>query len=452
MKTFDTHAFLAVLFPILLLGSCASLKQKEYAVPSFSDLSSGVFRKDIEEGRALEVLQTIQFLRQEASAEETAELDDLYSEALLAAESDFYRAAGENDFRKAISVFSSFITLGVDDRLEGWTLEELRLSFVRYEIDQKRIVPGLLLLEDWFPELEGIITSDELGSFAKYAYEEKQVKLLASLAEAMRTRGLSTPPEYSAQAEGAFPGPDTQKGTVTILVNRGIKLEGGMGYPDQVIGSGFFIDRSGYILTNYHVISSEVDPEYEGFSRLYVRLHSSAKDRIPAKVVGYDRIFDIALLKIEIESPYVFGFTDTKQVNPGDRIFAIGSPGGLENTITSGIVSATGRRFLQMGDTIQVDVPINPGNSGGPLLNDAGELIGLVFAGIEQFEGVNFAIPSYWFRRLIPDLYLGSELVHSWFGLAVNEDNKKLTTMYVLPGGPAFKAGLKRDDIITAVN
>ena len=82
-------------------------------------------------------------------------------------------------------------------------------------------------------------------------------------------------------------------------------------------------------------------------------------------------------------------------------------------------MSATGRRFLQVGEAMQVDVPVNPGNSGGPLLDEQGDLAGIVFAGIEQFEGVNFAIPWHWVERALPLLYAGGEAVHPWLGMAL---------------------------------
>jgi S1-C subfamily serine protease len=241
-------------------------------------------------------------------------------------------------------------------------------------------------------------------------------------------------------------------GTVTVWVNRGIKIEGGMGFPDRVIGSGFFIDERGYLLTNYHVVASEVDPEYEGYSRLFIRLSERVEDRIPARVVGYDRIFDLALVKAEVDPKFTFSYGGSADLKVGGRIIAIGSPAGLENTVTSGIVSATGRRFLQMGDAIQVDVPINYGNSGGPLLDENGKLVGIVFAGIEQFEGVNFAIPFDWVEKMLPRLYAGDEVGHPWLGAAVQEVDKGLEVIYTVPDSPAARAGLREGDVIESLN
>ncbi len=227
--------------------------------------------------------------------------------------------------------------------------------------------------------------------------------------------------------------PEMAKGVVTIWVNRGIKVEHGVGMADRGIGSGFFIDRRGYLLTNYHVIESEVDPTYEGYSRLYVRLPDAPEERIPAKVVGWDRVFDLALLKVEIVPEYVFAFSGRKTFRAGDKVYAIGSPLGLENTVTAGIVSATGRRFLQLGDAIQVDAAINPGNSGGPLLDADGELAGIVFAGAERYEGLNFAIAGQWIATRLPALYRGGAAPHAWLGCAIEETERGLEVVYVHP-------------------
>lgn len=241
-------------------------------------------------------------------------------------------------------------------------------------------------------------------------------------------------------------------GTVTVWVNRGIRLEQGVGVPDRVIGSGFFVDPRGYLLTNYHVISSEVDPEYEGFSRLFIKLPGRPDQRIPARVIGFDRIFDLALLKVEIDPAYVFSLSDTRELTPGEQVFALGSPGGLDSTVTSGIVSAPGRRFLQMGEAVQVDVPINPGNSGGPLVLPDGQVAGVVFAGIEQFEGVNFAIPSYWIRHFFTRLYEEGEVLHPWLGIAVSEVDDGLQVVYVAPDSPAAHAGITVGETLVGID
>lgn len=244
-----------------------------------------------------------------------------------------------------------------------------------------------------------------------------------------------------AWSSGSVSMAEMQKGTVTIWVNRGIRIDQGIGTPDRGIGSGFFVDPRGFLLTNYHVISSEVDPEYEGYSRLYIRLPGQTTDRIPARVVGWDKVMDLALIKVDLEPPYVFSFTGRREFQPGDRIYAIGSPVGLDNTLTAGIVSAVGRRFLPLGEVIQVDAAVNPGNSGGPLLDAEGELAGVVFAGLPRYQGLNFAVPATWAVRLMPDLFRGGEVRHPWLGIAAYEGRDGLSAIYRHPeGSPAAPA------------
>lgn len=251
------------------------------------------------------------------------------------------------------------------------------------------------------------------------------------------------------------PRPDARamlSGTVTIWVNRGIVIENGVGFPDRVIGSGFFVDPRGYLLTNHHVIASEVDPEYEGFSRLFVKLPGRPDERLPARVIGYDRVFDLALLKVEYDAPFVFSPPSAIDLDPGQAVLALGSPGGLDSTLTAGIVSSPSRRFLQLGDVVQVDAPINPGNSGGPLVDQSANLLGVVFAGIEQFEGINFAIPSGTVRHVLPRLFEPGELDHVWLGVAVREERDGLVVTYVAPESPAQRLGLEPGDRVLAID
>ena len=106
-------------------------------------------------------------------------------------------------------------------------------------------------------------------------------------------------------------------------------------------------------------------------------------ERVPAKIIGYDKILDLALLKVEIKSRHVFTSAGPINVALGTKVTAIGSPGGLSGSITSGIVFSTSRDCLQIGDALQIETPLNPGNSGGPILDENGQLIGIVFAGME---------------------------------------------------------------------
>ena len=253
---------------------------------------------------------------------------------------------------------------------------------------------------------------------------------------------------------------DYISGTVTIWVDLGIHVARGLGYANRAIGSGFFIDKKGYIITNYHVIQPEVDPEYEGYSRLYIKLSSDPETRIPAKVVGWDPLLDLALLKTEIDAPYVFPLGSSQNLDVGERIYAIGSPAGLEWTLTSGIVSAKGRRLLAMGPVMQIDAAINSGNSGGPIIDEKGNVEAIVFAGMLEYEGLNFAIPVEYLKSQLPILASGGLREHGWIG-AYGKDNpvdqfaetpRGLLVQYLMPGGSGHRAGLKKGDVITAIN
>lgn len=246
------------------------------------------------------------------------------------------------------------------------------------------------------------------------------------------------------------------RASVTVLVDEGISLRHGVGSPQVVVGSGFFIDNEGHILTNYHVIQSQVDPAYKGTSKLTVRLYSdegrASAPRVPARVIGWDEVLDLALLKTEAPVPAYVSLSHEASIRPGQRVSAIGSPGGLEHTVSSGIVSALGRRFLQLGQVFQVDIPINPGNSGGPVFDERGMVVGVVFAGIQQFDGVNFVIPAPLVLKVLPSLYKGGQIQHSWIGVSVYERRNRLFVSYVAPGSPLAKLPIRPGDEILSLN
>ncbi len=250
------------------------------------------------------------------------------------------------------------------------------------------------------------------------------------------------------------------KGTVTVFVDKGIKFEHGVGYNDGVLGSGFFITRNGYIVTNHHVIEDCVNPEYQGFARLYIRLAEDPDTKIPAKIIGYDASVDLALLKTEVDAPYVFNLGSSTDLDVGARVYAIGSPLGLDRTLTSGIISAKDRELFSSGKVFQIDAAVNSGNSGGPLIDSNGNVQAIVFAGVPYYQGLNFAIPVEYLWYDLPFLFNKGERKHSWiscFGKtkrragsgAVNEG---LSVDYVMPGGIGDKAGLKVGDTIVEIS
>lgn len=263
------------------------------------------------------------------------------------------------------------------------------------------------------------------------------------LVNELETRGIdfSDSPNGDNYLDGVF----------TVYVNKGINFENGVGSSDIVVGSGFFIDKSGHGVTNYHVIESLVDPEYEGINHLYVKLNGS-QDKIPAKVIGWDPIMDLALIKVSVIPEYVYSISEQSENTVGESVVAVGSPGGLSSTVTRGIISAIDRTLLQYGAVIQIDTPINPGNSGGPLIDDRQRVTNVVFAGIEDFEGINFAIPAKYLLGSLKDLYLGGEVNRVWFGAGLTYRKKQLEVIYIKPHTPAYMLDLKKGDIINAIN
>lgn len=246
--------------------------------------------------------------------------------------------------------------------------------------------------------------------------------------------------------------------TVTVFVDRGIKVEKGMGYSDIILGSGFFIDEEGHFITNYHVIQSEVDPKYEGYSRVYIKNFEGSKDKIPAKVIGYDPLLDLALVKAQVSPSHVFKLGSSENLKVGNKCYAIGSPLGLERTLTQGIISSKDRQLIPLVDVIQLDAAINHGSSGGPMVDENGEVQGVVFAGVTKTQGLNFAIPVELLKLILPRLYSGGENSHSWlgsYGKDIDETDdvpSGVIASYVMPTGAASNAGISDGAIITHIN
>ena len=251
---------------------------------------------------------------------------------------------------------------------------------------------------------------------------------------------------------------DYIKGTVTVYVDKGIKVQHGVGYSDGVLGSGFFISSDGYIVTNHHVIADCVDPEYDGFARLYIRLSEDPDTKIPAKIIGYDSSIDLALLKTEVSAPYVFNLGSSSDLDVGDKVSAIGSPLGLERTLTSGVISSKDRELFSSGKVFQIDTAVNSGNSGGPLIDSKGNVQAVVFAGVQNYQGLNFAIPVEYLKNELPILYAGGERKHPWVAAygktkrrsGSGAENEGLSVEYVMPGGSALRADLAVGDTVIA--
>jgi S1-C subfamily serine protease len=285
--------------------------------------------------------------------------------------------------------------------------------------------------------------------FLKKAVEARQRRTAGYFLRAALRAGVSVDPGTRTFAEGKDSAEAMIKGVATVWVDRGIKIEKGRGFPDIIIGSAFFVDASGLLITNYHVISSEVDPKYNGYSKMYIRMGDSTSPRIPAKVIGWDQAMDLAVIKAEIQPEYVFSVVDGVVPQIGETVLAIGSPAGLEKTVTSGIVSALGRRLLPIGDVIQIDAAVNHGNSGGPVIDSENRLVGVVFAGITQFQGLNFAVPAERLAAALPAMLRGGKVERPWLGLVLSEERDNPAIVYVAPQTPASEQRVVEGTTIT---
>jgi serine protease Do len=229
--------------------------------------------------------------------------------------------------------------------------------------------------------------------------------------------------------------------------------------PARGAGSGFIVSDDGYILTNAHVVADA--------DEVTVRL--TDRREFSAKVIGSDERTDVALIKIDAQGLPTVRIGDPQQLRPGEWVLAIGSPFGLENSATAGIVSATSRGIG--GDSyvpfIQTDVAVNPGNSGGPLFNMRGEVIGMnsmIFSRTGGYMGLSFAVPIDVANDVREQLLKTGHVVRGRIGVAVQDMNAQLAQSFGLdrPRGalvsaveadsPAAKAGVKAGDVILAVN
>ena len=241
-----------------------------------------------------------------------------------------------------------------------------------------------------------------------------------------------------------------RKGVVKITVSTGASPLGGS---SQAQGSGFVYDSDGHVITNQHVV--------DGAQSVSVQLWNG-KSYI-AHVVGTDASTDIAVLKVDAPSSQLFPLTlaDSSKVAVGDSVVAIGSPFGLQETVTSGIVSALHREMTSpnnfaIDDSIQTDAAINHGNSGGPLLNAQGKVIG-VTSQIESdsggSDGVGFAVPSDTIRSIAAQLISSGKAEHAFLGVVLRDASSSngAAISQVRSATPAAKAGLKAGDVITAL-
>ena len=216
-------------------------------------------------------------------------------------------------------------------------------------------------------------------------------------------------------------------------------------------GSGFIINKEGYIVTNYHVIDKAPS----------IRIYLPDKRIFSAIVIGFDLETDVALLKIDGKDLPIANLGDSDNLKIGQKVAAIGSPFGLESTITTGIISATHRSKGKTvyRDFIQTDANINPGNSGGPLVDLDGNVIGINTFILAKAEGLGFSIPINLVKKIVDELLTKGDVIRGFLGLQAtnliqvdDEGNgqvlKGALIKDVLKDGPAEKAGIKSGDVI----
>ena len=222
-------------------------------------------------------------------------------------------------------------------------------------------------------------------------------------------------------------------------------------------GSGVIVDKEGYILTNNHVV--------EGADKVKVRLNDGRE--FTATVKGQDSRTDLAVLHIKAKDLPVAALGDSDKLEVGEWAIAIGSPFGLEHTVTVGVISAKGRSGLGTGtyeDFIQTDASINPGNSGGPLINIDGEVVGINAMIIQPGTGIGFAIPINTAKQILNDLIKQGKVVRPWLGISVQDITPEIAEQFqvkekegvivaqIHQGTGAEKAGLASGDIIKSVD
>jgi 2-alkenal reductase len=237
------------------------------------------------------------------------------------------------------------------------------------------------------------------------------------------------------------------------------------------IGTGFIYNSDGWILTNKHVV--------DGATELTVILSDSRE--LPASLYGIDSLTDLAIIKVDESGLPTVSVGSSSELKRGQLAIAIGNPlGEFENTVTTGVISGLGRQIMagdslstnseQLNNLIQTDAAINPGNSGGPLLDSAGQVIGINTAVSQEAQGIGFAIPIDVARPIMQQALNGQELARPWIGVYYQPvsqqlaDERSLSVDYgvliesgndrpaVFPNSPAAAAGLQAGDVITAVD
>jgi len=309
-----------------------------------------------------------------------------------------------------------------------------------------------MLRQPWALMLGAVLTVTTLGTAA--ASPKK-----ATVDEDALSRAVAFETALTSVAESVSPSVVSIQVEVSRPQNDGFQFFfGGQGRGGIVRGggSGIILRSDGYVLTNNHVVAEA--------SRIDVRLQNGKS--YPAKLVGSDSATDLAMLKIDARGLPQAEFASSEKARVGQFVIAIGSPFGLDYSVTTGVLSAKGRGGIganEIEDYLQTDASINPGNSGGPLVDLQGRVLGINTMIIGRGSGIGFAIPSEIAQRVARQLIESGAVKRAWLGVSFQEITPELAVHLggsfeggalingVVPNGPADKAGVQAGDVITAI-
>jgi len=310
----------------------------------------------------------------------------------------------------------------------------LALALGQPAVAQARELPDFTeLVERVGPAVVNIRTAE------KVKLADNQGEMNEQMQEFFRRFGIPVPNQRRGAPRGGTPGEDDDAPT-----RRGV-------------GSGFILSADGYVMTNAHVV--------QGADEVIVTL--TDKRELKAKIIGADQRSDVAVVKVEASGLPVVKIGDSGRAKVGEWVMAIGSPFGLENSVTAGIISAKQRDTGDLLPLIQTDVAINPGNSGGPLVNMRGEVIGInsqIYSQSGGYMGISFAIPIADAMRVADELRAGGRVVRGFLGVLPDDITKEVAEAIglgkaagavvrnVTAGSPAEKGGVEGGDVITKVD
>jgi len=452
------HFIFAVLF-VLLLFSCVSGEKQEDDVPfplrstsliRLGDIENQLTENPISALHMIYIYKEVYSNKQNDGDDDWKNLLEYEKNAIDNLRAMQEKAINEERWDDAVSFGRSLASIGVTGGKTALEPDMILSDAKKKLADGNNLSAFLSAVKAH--EIKSLDSASAL-LFLERAVKVKQRRASAFfLAAAQNAGAKNISAELLEYARGRDTVSDMVNGVATVLIDRGIKVERGMGIPDRVLGSAFFVDATGLLITNYHVIESEVDPKYKGYSKMYIRLGDATSPRYPARVIGWDKALDLALIKTEYEPGYVFSIVDRVIPKTGDAVWAIGSPIGLEKTVTSGIVSALSRRIMQIGDVYQIDAAVNGGNSGGPVVDSEGRLVGIVFAGIAYHQGLNFAIPAETLAAALPAMIKGGKAQRPWLGITLSETLQGAEIIYTAPNTPASRHLIREGSYIKTIN